>query len=110
MKKMPEITDILKKLDLPQEGSYDNGFYVINLADSDEYAKIYSLLDEKANNQEYPQFVTNEQKSTTKIMHYFTVEQKNTTFNIFLIANFQQDEYYLKIKKDDLNLAVGDDI
>jgi hypothetical protein len=50
MKKMPEITDILKKLDLPQEGSYDNGFYVINLDNSDEYAKIYSLLDEKANN------------------------------------------------------------
>ena len=42
------ITDILKKLDLSNRGYYDNHFYIINLENSDDYARTYTKLDKNA--------------------------------------------------------------
>ena len=40
----------LKKLGITQEGEYtDDNNYVIELDDDDEYARIYSLLDNQMN-------------------------------------------------------------
>ena len=84
-----ETEAILDKLDLNNaKGHYKNKFYIIELADSNEYASMYTLLDKKAINTEYPNFAQNTNKSTVKITNYFEVEVDNTTYNIFLIADF----------------------
>lgn len=102
---MNNIKALLKKLKLKDyEGQFDNGFFVINLKDSDEYAKVYSTLSETAVNTEFPNFGTSKSideksnsKSVIKITNYFEVDDETTTYNIFLIANFEDDLYYLKI-------------
>lgn len=91
------ITDILKKLEIAETGKYDNHFYVINLNNSDEYAKMYTKLSKNAINTEYPGFGVNTNNTTTKITNYFELELDNITYNIFLIADFDKDTYYIKI-------------
>lgn len=91
------LKGVLKKLDLPETGRYDNHFYVINLEDSNEYAKIYTKLDKKAVNTEEPNFGRNTTGSTVKITNYFEFESDGAEYNIFLIADFLNGKYYVKI-------------
>lgn len=91
------IESVLKALDLDLTGSYSNGLYVIDLIDSNDYAKMYTHLSEKAINTEEPNFATNTSKNTIKITNYFEIDVKNITYNIFLIADFDNDKYYIKI-------------
>lgn len=91
------ITSLLKKLALDETGRYDNHFYIINLEDSNEYAKMYTKLGKNAINTEFPNFETNTQHTTTKITNYFEIEEDNILYNIFLIADFKEDKYYIKI-------------
>lgn len=86
------ILNILTKLDISATGFYDNHFYIINLKDSDEYARTYTKLCKNAINTEYPNFDT-----TSKITNYFEIDESGNTYLIFLIANFAVDKYYLKI-------------
>ena len=37
--------EFAKELGIKQEGSYIDGVYVINLKDSNEYSKVYTILD-----------------------------------------------------------------
>ena len=92
------IKDILTRLDIQDTGAYDNKFYIIQIADSNEYAKVYTKLSKNAINTEFPTFGTNTSDSTVKITNYFEVEEDNDKYLIFLIADFDKDEYYLKIK------------
>ena len=82
-----DIKPILKRLNIEDTGHYDNHFYVIPLTDSNEYAKIYTKLDSAAINTEYPSYET----------HYFELEESNVIYNIFLIADYGKDIYYVKI-------------
>lgn len=91
------ISELLKKLGIKQEGRYENNFYVIDLADSNDYAKMYTVLDKHAVNTEYPGFGVNSNKTTTRITTYFEYDFENETYNIFLIADFDKDEYFVKI-------------
>ncbi len=93
------ITTLLKKLGIKDTGKYDNHFYVIQLADSDDYARYYTKLDELAINQEDPGFGTNTNNTTIKVTNYFEIEVDNVKYQLFLIANFNDDTYYLKIKE-----------
>lgn len=92
-----DIKAILKKLDLGLTGSYDNHFYVIPIANSNEYARVYTKLDKNAINTEYPEFTQNTNNNTTRIINYFELEEDATTYNIFLFADFEADKYYIKI-------------
>ena len=92
-----DISSILKRLHLKSTGRFDNHFYVIQIDNSDEYAKVYSLLDEFAINTEYPNFIKNSNNQTQKIINYFEIEENSSEFLIFLIADFKNDSYYLKI-------------
>lgn len=85
-----EINNILNKLDINAEGRYDNKFYVIDLADSNEYARMYTKLSNNAVNTEFPSFGTNTAGTTEKITNYFEIEDDNITYNIFLIADFKK--------------------
>ena len=91
------IETILARLEIENTGTYDNHFYVIHFENSDEYAKVYTKLTKNAINTEFPTFGTNTSNSTVKITNYFELEEANDKFNIFLIADFDNDDYYLKI-------------
>ena len=91
------IDKILTRLGLEATGKYDNRFYVINIENSNDYAKMYTKLEKNAINTEYPTFGTNTNNSTVKITNYFELEEDNEKYNIFLIADFDRDKYYLKI-------------
>jgi hypothetical protein len=94
---MTNIKNILKRLDIQETGSYKDHFYVINLKDSNDYARMYTKLDKNAINTEYPEFDKNTNETTTKITNYFEIEENNVTYDIFLFADFNNDAYYLKI-------------
>ncbi len=91
------IQDILNRLEITETGTYENHFYIINLEDSNAYAKMYTKLTKKAINTEFPSFGTNTSDSTVKITNYFELEEDNKKYLLFLIADFDQDNYYLKI-------------
>ena len=93
------IKNILKRLEITETGSYKDGFYVIPLKDSNEYARMYTKLDKNAINTEYPEFGKNTNNSTTKITNYFELEEDNITYDIFLFANFDDGSYYVKISE-----------
>lgn len=92
-----DIKNILTRLEIDTTGTYDNKFYVVQIEDSDEYAKVYTKLSKNAINTEYPTFGTNTNNSTVKITNYFELEEDNDKYLLFLIADFQNDKYYLKI-------------
>ena len=91
------IQNILSRLEIEDTGTYENHFYIINIDNSDEYAKMYTKLSKNAINTEYPTFGTNTNNSTVKVTNYFEIDEDNNTYNIFLIADFDKDKYYLKI-------------
>ena len=92
-----QVQKILTRLEIEQTGKYDNHFYKIDIENSDEYAKMYTKLSKNAINTEFPTFGTNTNNSTIKITNYFELEEDNNKYMLFLIADFQKDEYYLKI-------------
>ncbi len=94
-----DIRDVLKKLKLSDTGRYENHFYIIDLKDSNDYSKMYTILDNNAVNTEYPEFTKNTNNSTIKIVNYFELEVDNFTYDLFLIADFDKDKYYLKISE-----------
>lgn len=94
-----DIKKILAKLGIRKAGVYDNHFYIIALDDSDEYAKYYTILDKNAVNTEYPSFEKNSNNTTTKVVNYFETTSTGDTYTIFLIADFINDKYTLKIKE-----------
>lgn len=91
------IKNILKRLEIEDTGRYENHFYVINLENSNEYAKMYTKLDKNAINTEYPEFTSNTSNSTIKVVNYFELEENEIVYNIFLFADFKNEKYYVKI-------------
>lgn len=94
-----DITKILRKLEIKDTGYYDNHFYIIDLDNSNEYAKMYTKLDKNAINTGYPSIEKNTNDSTTKIINYFEIDENGITYNLFLFADFIKDKYYLKISE-----------
>jgi hypothetical protein len=92
-----DIKNILNRLEIADTGTYENHFYVIYLANSDEYAKAYTKLDKNAINTEYPELTKNTSNTTTKIVNYFELEEDSIVYNIFLFADFENEKYYIKI-------------
>lgn len=92
-----DIKDILKKLDIQDTGRYENHFYIIDIEDSDTWAKWYSKLETCAVSAEYPNFGKNSNNNTIKIINYFELDLKGITYNIFLIADLTNDKYFCKI-------------
>lgn len=91
------IKRILDRLDIKEAGTYKDHFYVIPLKDSNDYSRMYTKLDKNAINTEFPEFAKNTSESTTKITNYFEIDVENETYDIFLIADFNEDTYYVKI-------------
>ncbi|MBO5423980.1 MAG: hypothetical protein J6A25_00535 [Lachnospiraceae bacterium] len=92
-----DIKNLLKKLEIEDTGRYDNQFYVIDLENSNAYARMYTKLDRNATNLEFPTLDFNTNSSLTKLTNYFETEEDNTTYQIFLIGDYDEDKYILKI-------------
>jgi hypothetical protein len=91
------VQTILDRLEIQETGTYENHFYIIKIENSDEYAKMYTKLSKNAINTEFPAFGTNTNSATVKITNYFELEENNEKYLLFLVADFEHDEYYLKI-------------
>ena len=91
------VKKILTRLGIEDTGTYDNHFYIIQIDNSNEYAKMYTKLSKNAINTDFPSFGTNKSDSTVKITNYFEIEEDNNTYLLFLIADFDNENYYLKI-------------
>ena len=65
------VKEILTRLNIEDTGKYENHFYIIEIENSDEYAKMYTKLTKNAINTEFPTFGTNTSDSTVKITNYF---------------------------------------
>lgn len=92
------IKKILEKLDLADySGSYKNQFFVVEIKDSDDYARVYTKLCDNAINTEEPSFGINTNNNAEKVTNYFELDFNEISYNLFLIANFKDDIYYLKI-------------
>ena len=92
-----DIQTILARLHIDKTGHYANHFYIVPLQGSEEYAKVYCLLDNNAINTEYPEITSNDSDNITRIIHYFELEEDTVTYNIFLFADFAEDKYFIKI-------------
>ena len=91
------VKKILARLGIEDTGTYDNHFYIIQIDNSNDYAKMYTKLSKNAINTEFPSFGTNKSDSTVKITNYFEIEEDNNAYLLFLIADFDNENYYLKI-------------
>ena len=50
-------------------------------------------------NSKYPEFEKNTNDTTTKVTNYFELELNNYTYDIYLMADFDKDSYYIKISE-----------
>lgn len=91
------VKKVLARLEIKDTGKYENHFYIIDIENSDDYARMYTKLSRNAINTEFPTFGTNTSDSTVKITNYFELEEDNNKYLLFLIADFKEDKYYLKI-------------
>lgn len=91
------VKKVLARLGIEDTGKYVNHFYIIEIDNSDDYARMYTKLSKNAINTEFPTFGTNTSESTVKVTNYFEVEEDNNKYILFLIADFNEDKYYLKI-------------
>lgn len=85
------IYDVLEKLNIPNQGNLTGKTYVMNLDDSDDYGKYYSLIN-KNSAVEYQ-----EENSSLNLMGA-TLIYTLDNFLITLYADYDEDEYKLVIK------------
>lgn len=92
------LEQLLRELNIHITGSYTNkDTYVIDLEDSNEYGRIYSLLErsdllELIND---TSFLNSENGS----MEYRYEDEESTIIQLSLIANWDNDEYKLVVMK-----------
>lgn len=94
-----DILDLLKKLDIEERGAYEDEFYVIRLRNSDAFGEMYGKLDGEATNLGDPSIGVNTNDTTTDITGYFETDMGDATYELYLMADFANDAYELRIKE-----------
>jgi len=89
------MEDFAKQLGIEYPGEMINGKYVIPLSNSDEYSKIYTLLDKS----DVVELDTSCTLVTDKVseLQYF-----NDNYVVKLDANFSDDLYRVVISKEEM--------
>ena len=84
--------DYIQKLGINKEGTFGDDGYVINLLDSKEYGKIFSILEksDQVNILEDNQVITDQGSS-------LTYEDENEPILLNLLADFENNIYQLVI-------------
>jgi hypothetical protein len=87
------LEKFLEKLGITQVGHYTKtNTYIIDIDDSDEYGKIYSLLDKSDEIEE-------DEDSSTITIHTSNIVFESDNYQLTLIADFDQDTYKLVCKE-----------
>lgn len=89
---MDEMKDFANELGIRQEGQTEDGSYVIELADSDEYSRAYSLLDKSDK-------VDLDGEAALVFEKMSELTYLGDDFDVRLVANFTDDVYKVIIEK-----------
>lgn len=85
------MESVLRKLNIYLEGSYSkDGSYVIDIYDSDDFGRIYSLLDNNNNVEELDD-------SSLLNQHSANISYLYDDYQLTLIADFDEDLYKLVV-------------
>lgn len=85
------MESLLRKLNIYLDGSYSkDGSYIVDIYDSDDFGRIYSLLD---NNKDVEELAD----SSSINMHNANVTYIYDDYQLALIADFDEDLYKLVI-------------
>ena len=85
------IRDVLRDLGIAFDGEYSkDGSYIIDLYDSDQFGKIYSLLEKNKD-------VENLEDLSTLTIHNSNIAYLYDDYELNLIADFDQNLYKLVI-------------
>lgn len=87
------MKEFLKSIGITGELQKSNASYVMDIANSNEYGRIYSLLDKSED-------VEEDSESSQVTMDYSSVQFFNDDYTIQLIADFEHDQYRLTIKEN----------
>lgn len=87
------MKELLKKLGIENEGSFEDGAYIVNLNSSDEYARVYSLLDKSDLVDLDTESVV--MRDDIVEMIYFT-----NTYTLKLSGNLDTDNYTLTVTEN----------
>ena len=87
-----KILSLLKDLGVSDEGNFEDKRYILELTDSNEYAKYYTILDQ------YEDLELNDSSSMSQ--EYATVlTYINEDFKVSLNANFNDDYYTFVVEE-----------
>jgi hypothetical protein len=87
------LEKFLEKLGITKVGHYTKtNTYIIDIEDSDEYGKIYSVLDKSDKIEE-------DEDSSTITIHTSNLVFESDNYQLTLIADFDQDTYKLVCKE-----------
>lgn len=88
------MEEFLKELGINKEPTEsEDGVLVIDIANSDEYAKYYSLLEKS-------DLVEEDQYSSQITLEASSIQYVNDDFTITLLSNLEADTYQLTIKEN----------
>lgn len=86
------MEEFLDALNIPINGEYDNdGNLIVELKDSDEFAKVYSKLDRS-------NLVDEDEESSVISLDNGSIQFIGDDYIITLLSNDDADEYKLTIK------------
>lgn len=87
------LKKFLEQLGITQVGHYTkSNSYIIDIEDSNEYGKIYSLLDKSDE-------VEEDDDSSTITIHNSNIVFESEEYQFILMADFDQDTYKLVCKE-----------
>jgi hypothetical protein len=85
------VEKLLRELNIYLEGSYSkDGSYIVDIYDSDDFGRIYSLLDNNRNVEEL-------ESSSLLNTHSANISYLYDDYQLTLIADFDEDLYKLVI-------------
>ena len=87
------MEEFLNSLGIEGQLQKSKSSYVLDILDSNDYGKIYSILDKSDEVEEDPE-------SSQVTLDYSSIQFYNDEYNIQLIADFENDEYRLTIKEN----------
>lgn len=88
---MTDFNDIAKDLGIKKQGQLNDNTYTIIFADSNEYAQVYTILD----NSDDLELVDENSFISDSIC---TLVYEANDYNVELVGNFDEDKYYVQFK------------
>ena len=87
------MKQLLNDIGIKKEGYYGkNNAYIIDIEDSDEYGKFYTLLDRS-------KIIYELEDNTLLTIHSASVSYANEKFQLNLLADFDEDLYKLVVRE-----------